>query len=79
MQLKNNGLFDEYDELGMTPLLYAVFQGDLAAVKALPIQGADGSKPQRDDSTATPLWHAQEDFGLLEIADLLKLHGAKLA
>jgi ankyrin repeat protein len=79
MQLKNNGLFDEYDELGMTPLLYAVFQGDLAAVKALLIQGADGNKPQRDDSTATPLWHAQEDFGLLEIADLLKLHGAKLA
>jgi ankyrin repeat protein len=79
MRLKNNESIDGYDKLGMTPLLYAVFKGDLAAVKALLIQGADCNKPQRDDSTATPLWHAQEDFGLMEIADLLRTHGAKLA
>lgn len=69
---------NEYDELGMTPLLLAIFAGDIDAVEALLRQGADCNKPQRDDSTATPLWHAQEDFGLEAIAELLKKHDAKL-
>jgi ankyrin repeat protein len=67
-----------YDELGMTPLLLAIFAGDIDAVEALLRQGADCNMPQRGESTATPLWHAQEDFGLEEIAELLRKHGAKL-
>jgi ankyrin repeat protein len=65
-----------YDENGMTPLLYAVFSGDLIGVRELLEQGADCNKPQRDDPTATPLWHAEEDFGLVEIAKVLRASGA---
>lgn len=74
--MPENNLTDEYDENGMTPLLYAVFRGDPAEVQSLLEQGADCNKPQRDDSTATPLWHAEEDFGLVEIAKLLRRYGA---
>lgn len=69
-------VLDAYDESGMTQLLYAVFAGDLVSVQVLLAQGADCNKPQRDDFTATPLWHAQEDFGLLEIAQALRNNGA---
>lgn len=68
---------DAYDENGMTQLLYAVFTGDLTRVQELLQQGADFNKPQRDDPTATPLWHAEEDFGLLEVAQLLRAKGAR--
>lgn len=61
----------------MTQLLYAVFAGDLVRVQALLKQGADGNRPHRDDPTATPLWHAEEDFGLLEIAQALRHNGAR--
>lgn len=67
---------DAYDENGMTQLLYAVFAGDLATVKTLLEQGAKPTKAQRDDPTATPLWHAEEDFGLWEIAKALRAKGA---
>lgn len=67
---------DDYDENGMTPLLYAVFAGDIDVVRSLLDAGADPDKPQRDDPSATPLWHAQEDFGLHAIANLLWAYGA---
>jgi ankyrin repeat protein len=60
--------------VGMTPLLFAVFRGDVEAVRLLLESGADPSmKPDR----TSPLWHAEDDFGLLEIADLLKSYGAR--
>lgn len=73
---KHDGI-DTYDENGITQLLYAVFRGDPAEVQSVLEQGADCNKPQRDDSTATPLWHAEEDFGLVEIAELLRRYGAR--
>ena len=68
---------NEWDNLGMTPLLYAVFRGDIDAVR-LPLDGGgDPNRPQQGDPTATPLWHARDDFGLHEIADLLEARGAR--
>lgn len=73
---KNDGI-DEYDENGMTQLLCAVFKGDVAEVQSLLELGADCNRPHRDDATATPLWHAEEDFGLFDIAKLLRRYGAR--
>jgi ankyrin repeat protein len=70
-------LIDEYDELGMTQLLSAVFIGDPATVKALLQRGANPNKPQGDHPSATPLWHAEEDFGLFEVARVLRARGAR--
>ncbi|KAB8057099.1 hypothetical protein GCN74_22195 [Janthinobacterium sp. FT14W] len=70
-------LIDAYDDLGMTELLYAVFIGDLAKVQELLQQGANPHKPHRDAPAATPLWHAEEDFGLFEVAQALRAHGAR--
>jgi hypothetical protein len=58
------------------------FSGPMAngvdhAVRLLLEAGADANRAQRDDPTATPLWHAREDFGLHEIAQLLEKAGAK--
>jgi ankyrin repeat protein len=58
----------------MTPLLWAIFRKDIDAVRLLLESGADpNARVNRDDS---PLWHAEDDFGLTEIAELLKSHGA---
>jgi len=67
---------DDLSELvgGMTPLLSAVFRADIDAVRLLLESGADPNvRPNPSDS---PLWHAEDDFGLLEIAELLKSYGA---
>jgi ankyrin repeat protein len=65
---------DAWDANGMTPLLNAIFIGDTEKVQRLLEMGAD---PNRPSSTGeTPLWHAEEDFGLAEIARLLRQHGA---
>jgi len=69
---------DAYDALGMTPLLAAVFRGDLRAVNQLLAAGADPNRAQAGDPTATPLWHAAEDFGLTEIAEAIRHAGGKL-
>ena len=69
---------DAWDDLGMTPLLYAVFRGDVETVAQLLRAGADPNRPQRDDPTATALWHARHDFGFLDIAALLEAAGAKV-
>jgi ankyrin repeat protein len=60
----------------MTPLLWAIYRGDIDAVRLLLESGADPNvRPNPDDS---PLWYAEENFGLLDIADLLKSYGAKM-
>jgi len=60
---------NEFDG-GLTPLLWAIFRGDVDAVRLLLESGADANvRPNPSDS---PLWHAEDDFGLTEIAELLK-------
>lgn len=60
---------------GMTPLLWAIFRGDIDAVRLLLESGADPNvRPNPSDS---PLWHAEDDFGLTAIANLLKSYGAQ--
>ena len=62
-------------DAGMTPLLWAIFRGDIDAVRLLLESGADPNvRPNPSDS---PLWHAEDDFGLTSIAELLKLYGAR--
>ena len=64
---------NEFDG-GLTPLLWAIFRGDVDAVRLLLESGADPNvRPNPSDS---PLWHAEDDFGLTEIAELLKPYGA---
>ena len=64
---------NEFDG-GLTPLLWAIFRGDVDAVRLLLESGADPNvRPNPSDS---PLWHAEDDFGLTEIAELLKSYGA---
>ena len=63
---------------GMTPLLSAVYRGDAEAVRILLSAGADPSfNPTPRDRSHTPLWHAEDDFGLMEIAALLRSCGAQ--
>ncbi len=58
----------------VTPLLWAIMRGDIEAVRLLLENGAGPNvRPNPSDS---PLWMAEDDFGLLEIADLLKSYGA---
>lgn len=66
------------DEHTMTPLLYAVYQGNIEAARLLLEAGADPNfNPSPSDPTHTPLWHAENDFGLSEIAALLRSHRAE--
>ena len=59
---------------GMTPLLWAILGGYFDAVKLLLESGADPNvRPNPSDS---PLWSAEDDFGMAAIADLLKAYGA---
>jgi ankyrin repeat protein len=63
---------------GMSPLHWAVFRGDLDAVQLLLAAGGDPNQPSFEGSFATPFWHASEDFGLLEIASVLRASGGSL-
>jgi ankyrin repeat protein len=65
---------DEWDESGMTPLLWAIFRGDTEKVRALLAAGADPNRRSRTGDS--PLWHAEDDFGLTDIAALLRQYGA---
>jgi ankyrin repeat protein len=66
---------DAWDDLGYTPLLYAVVAGDVERVRELLAKGADPNRASRDYNE-TPLWHAEDNFGLMEIAALLRQYGA---
>ena len=63
---------------GMTPLLIAVYRGDEEMVRLLLQNGADPNlRPDPSDTSHTALWHAEDDFGLTAVAELLKAYGAK--
>ena len=68
------GEMDAWDTNGMTPLLNAIFAGDKDRVRRLLDMGADPNRPS--NAGGTPLWHAEDDFGLIEIAQLLRQYGA---
>jgi ankyrin repeat protein len=61
------------DTDGMTPLHWAVYGGYLEAAQLLLKNGAN---PNIRCNGTTPLWHAEDDFGLTEIAALLRSYGA---
>jgi ankyrin repeat protein len=62
---------------GMTPLMFAVYRGDENAVRLLLESGANPNlRPTPSDPSHSPLWHAEDDFGLTAIAELLKSYGA---
>ena len=62
---------------GMTPLLIAVFRGDIDMVRLLLEKGADPNlRGNPMDASSCPLWHAEDDFGLIDIAKVLKSYGA---
>src|SRR5580693_334947 len=65
---------NEFDDLRMTPLLWAITRGDIDAVRMLLENGADPNvRPNPSDS---PLWSAEDDFGMADIAALLRSFGA---
>jgi len=63
---------NEFDG-GLTPLLWAIFRGDVDAVRLLLESGADPNvRPNPSDS---PLWHAEDDFRIdrnCRIAEILR-------
>ena len=64
-------------ENGMTPLLFAIYRGDLDVVRLLLDNGADPNlRPDPSDPSHSPLRHAEDDFGLTTVAELLKSYGA---
>lgn len=69
---------NQVDEASMTPLLYAAYRGDAESCRILLEAGADPNfKPTASDPVHTPLWLAEHDFGLTEIATLLRSYGAE--
>jgi ankyrin repeat protein len=64
-------------DTGMTPLMFAIYRGDEDAVRLLLDSGADPNlRPNPSDPSHSPLWHAEDDFGLTAIAEILKSYGA---
>jgi ankyrin repeat protein len=53
----------------MTPLHWAVYGGYVEVAELLLGAGAD---PNIRCSGTTPLWHAEDDFGMTEMAALLR-------
>jgi hypothetical protein len=62
------------DDQGMTPLLWAVYGGYAEIVDSLCSAGADVDLRAATGETA--LWHAEDDFGLMNVAAVLRRHGA---
>src|SRR5438128_8641565 len=62
------------DDLGMTALHWAVYGGYSELVRALLEAGADPNRRSKEATTA--LWHAEDDFGMHEIAVILRSYGA---
>jgi ankyrin repeat protein len=65
---------NELDEYGKTALHWAVWTGCYELVELHVRAGADLNIKTRDFATA--LWYAEDDFGMDEIAALLRAHGA---
>lgn len=63
-----------FDDDRMTPLLWAIMRGDVDAVRLLLENGTDPNV--RPNPTDSPLRSAEDDFGLHEIAALLRAYGA---
>jgi ankyrin repeat protein len=62
------------EDYRMSSLVWAVYGGYLDIVEALCQAGADVN--QRVGPGETALWHAEDNFGLWEIAAVLRRHGA---
>jgi ankyrin repeat protein len=62
------------DTDGMTPLHWAVYGGYVEIAELLLKAGTD---PNIRCSGTTPLWHAEDDFGLTEMAVLLRSYNAQ--
>jgi ankyrin repeat protein len=65
---------NSFDDLGMTPLVWAVYGGYVQIVEVLCCAGADVDL--RTWSGETALWHAEDGFGLYEIGAVLRQYGA---
>ena len=77
MALAGDGDPDERASGDWTPLGYAITRGDTEIVELLLDAGADIELPvDPDDPSMTPLWFAEEFWGLLEIGALLRSRGA---
>ena len=66
---------DTLDTHGMAPLHWAVYGGYQQIVELLLKAGANVNA--RTSEGTTSLWHAEDDFGLIEIADILRMYGAE--
>lgn len=62
------------DDQRMSPLVWAVYGGYVEIVEALCAGGADFDF--RVNTGETALWHAEDDFGLWEVAAVLRRYGA---
>ena|SRR5271170_4156480 len=65
---------NEFDDFRMTALLWAIMRGDITAVKLLLESGADPNR--RPNPSDSPLWSAEDDWGFVEIAALLRSYRA---
>jgi ankyrin repeat protein len=67
---------NEFDDFRMTPLLWAIMRGDIAAVRMLLERGADPNVMPNPSDSPFGARSAEDDFGLVEIAALLRSFGA---
>ena len=67
---------NEFDDFRMTPLLWAIMRGDITAVKLLFENGADPTLTLGLIPPILLFWSAEDDWGFVEIAALLRSYGA---
>jgi len=72
--LEQGELANAHDSVGMSPLLWAVYGGYAEIARIVLDNGADPNFRSLTGESA--LWYAEDDFGLVEIANLLRQHGA---
>lgn len=72
--LEQGASANSHDSMRMSPLLWAVYGGYLEIVRILLDNGADPNF--RSVTGESALWHAEGDFGMVEIAKLLRQNGA---
>ena len=73
--IQSGAQLDKIDEFGMAPLHWAVMGGYAEIVAILIDAGANVNLKTKQGTSA--LWHAEDDFGLHDIAALLHAAGAK--